>query len=182
MVCDLPCIVRETGHSPKLRMVRFRSGVMVHTCNLSPWATEAWSCARGLLCCEFWANLGSRDPFHQRRAKMIKFGYGDIVFKKGLREGWGTLQSLGLPQSTPPPRAQNTGKVLNPYVTTKMYTDFTSIQLAFHICGVNISGSEILRNRLVSWLCGSESVLLIQGTRVLSPEPTCRECKGNQLP
>lgn len=129
------------------------------------------------LCCEFWANLGSWDPFHQRQAIVKK-----SKRKKRPQRGLGHIAVfVGKPQSTPPPRAQNTGKV-NPCVTTKMYTDFTSTQVAFHICGVNISGSEILPNRLMSWLCGSECVLLIQGTRVPSPEPTCRECKENQLP
>lgn len=177
MVCDLSCIVREIGHSPSLEWSDLGQ-VWWYTLVIS---------ALGLLrqdpvfvaslCCEFWANLGSWNPFHQRQTIVKK-----SKRKKRPQRGLGHIAVfVGLPQSTPPPRAQNTRKV-NSCVTTKMYTDFTSTQVAFHICGVNISGSEILRNRLMSWVCGSECVLLIQGTRVPSPEPTCRECTENQLP
>lgn len=183
MVCDLPWIVREIGHSPSLEW-----SDLGQVC----WYTLIIS-ALGLLrqdpvfvaslCCEFCANLGSRDPFHQRQAVMIKFGYGDIIIiKKGLREGWGTLQSLW---ACPKALHHHGHRTLEKWILVSPQK-CTQISLPYSWPSTpvesTISRSEILRNRLTSWLCGSESVLLIQGIRVLSLEPTCRECKENQLP
>lgn len=116
-------IVREISHSPKLRMVRFGSGMMVHTCNLSTWVLRQDLAFEASLCCVvnfelIWAN---ETPFHQRQARIVRFGYGE-----GLREGWGTRHSLcfvSLPQSIPPPRAQNAREV-NHCVTKELYIDF----------------------------------------------------------
>lgn len=72
------CIVREISHSSKLRMVRFGSGMRVHTCTLSTWVLRQDLAFEASLCYVvnfelIWAN---ETPFHQRQAGIVRFGYG----------------------------------------------------------------------------------------------------------
>lgn len=72
------CIVREISHSPKLRMVRFGSGLRVHTCTLNTWVLRQELAFEASLCYVvnfelIWAN---ETPFHQRQAGIVRFGYG----------------------------------------------------------------------------------------------------------